>query len=82
MAKIPTDEEMGLQILKVWEERNLRAGDSLGGAFIEGLPGRKGWRMEDFARGIKRLTEHGYLVLDDRAYRLSQAGFAFLCETD
>jgi len=78
MATIPTDEEMGLQILKVFEERNLRPGDYLPAGMLLAEMGKRRWHEDDFHRGVKWLVANGHVEETRRGYVLTASGFALL----
>jgi len=78
MATIPTDEEMGLQILTVFEERNLRAGGYLPAGVLLAEMGERGCREDDSYRGLKWLVANGHVDEIRRGYVLTAGGFALL----
>jgi len=78
MATIPTGEEMGLQILRVFEERNLRAGEYLPAGVLRAEMEEREWREDDFGRGLKWLVANGHVEEIRRGYVLTAGGFALL----
>ena len=71
MAQVPSDEEVGRQILHVFLRNNIRAGGTLRrNYFIE-------VRYADFQRGINKAVENNWIKINMRdryTYELTDAG--------
>ena len=73
MTQVPSDEEVGRQILGVFSRHKVRVGGTIRrNHFVEVRDG-------DFQRGLNKAVENGWIKLkmrDRYTYELTDAGFA------
>ena len=78
MATIPTDEQVGNAILKVFSAYNRRPGEWLPDGLLAGQIEKYGCRCDDLRRGFEWLETKGYAEARNRGYVLTESGFASL----
>lgn len=76
MAQIPTDEEVGMKILKIFGAFNIRPREMLKCGVITSKIESYGCRVEDIQRGQQWLLDNGYIE-----QRNGKSDTLFLTET-
>lgn len=77
MANIPTDEDVGMAILKIYESFGTRPNEAL---LLQNIMAKiqrfKGFRMEDVNRGLKYLIDNKMVIKkNDMTFFLTEDGF-------
>ena len=78
MATIPTDEQVGNAILKVFAAYNRRPGEWLKEGLLAVQIEKYGCRSDDLSRGLEWLKTKGYVEARNGGFVLTESGFASL----
>ena len=78
MAQEPTDEEVGMAILKIFGDFGTCPGEILQHKYISGGIEDSKYRVHDINKGLKWLLDNGHIELRegrDDTYILTESGF-------
>lgn len=78
MPDEPTDEEVGMAILKIFGKFDVRPGDTLKYKYIFGEIEDSKYRVKDINKGLKWLLDNGYIEEEEGrsdTYVLTESGF-------